>query len=535
MSQLSNIEKKAGRLIVGRLPGTDLPGDFITSFKEGGLGGITLFRENCQGLEQLANLISEIYEVSEYSPVISVDQEGGAVQRFDRAIGSIPSAMVYAACPDRELIQSIFKRSCQQLKLLGVNILLAPVLDVLTNPVNPIVSTRSYGSIPGIVERNGSEMIRIIKEAGLVPVGKHFPGHGATQEDSHMALAISNVDTDRLWNIDLAPFKACLSELPAVLTGHLWIKCIDDEPLPASLSPRITTGILKDYLKFDGLVITDDLTMKGLTDSSSLADAVVPAVEAGNHLLLVCSNMEDCVMARESLVKAVESGRLKESMLDNAIGKIEQVLPPRPDREMLAPSSKKVFSLLKDLRQSVERDGLIAASTSAALLRGNTGSLEEEKEWIVLAPDHPRYDLGLAEHLNDICGSKYGDDAPVFKDVRYSLNPEFEENKRISAELAAKNCIYITFRCLLNEGQMQLGQMVADQSSRKIAVCPDTPFDYEGLPDWPCVIATYDPCDRAVKGLALALVDGSLSSKSASFFARLLEGVSVINRNRVVN
>ncbi|MEZ4488051.1 MAG: glycoside hydrolase family 3 N-terminal domain-containing protein [Cyanobacteriota/Melainabacteria group bacterium] len=533
MSQYSELEKKAGRIIVGRLPADDLPADFARELSRGGMGGITLFRENCTGVDQLSALIADIYKESHFNPVVTVDQEGGAVQRFVRATGSIPSAMAFAACPDRALVRSVMEKACRQMKLLGINLLLAPVLDVLTNPLNPIVSTRSYGSMPRMVERSSREMIDIIEASGLIPVGKHFPGHGATREDSHHTLAVSDVSTDRLLQVDLAPFKALVSKLPAILTGHIWVKCVDDEPLPASLSPRIVNGILKDYLGFSGLVITDDLTMKGLTESSSIEDAAVQAVLAGNHLLLICTGLEPCALARQALVKAVQDGEMEEALLDQAIEKLEAVLPERPRISDLAHGDKKIFALLNTLTKEVGEESHRVGKITASFLKGSA-SIEEGSSWFVVAPDHSRYGLNLASHLKKYADARYGDTAPVFEEVRYDMSAEFEKNKKLVEGLRGKNCIFLTFRCLINESQMQLGQMLADECAGKIAVCTDTPFDYNGLPDWPCVIATLDPSDRAIEALADALIDGSIDQKASAYYSRLQEGVSSINIDRVM-
>ncbi|MEZ4536676.1 MAG: glycoside hydrolase family 3 N-terminal domain-containing protein [Cyanobacteriota/Melainabacteria group bacterium] len=533
MSQYSELEKKAGRIIVGRLPADDLPADFARELSRGGMGGITLFRENCTGVDQLSALIADIYKESHFNPVVTVDQEGGAVQRFVRATGSIPSAMAFAACPDRAPGAFCDGKSLPSDEAFRYQPSACSGSRCLDQSFNPIVSTRSYGSMPRMVERSSREMIDIIEASGLIPVGKHFPGHGATREDSHHTLAVSDVSTDRLLQVDLAPFKALVSKLPAILTGHIWVKCVDDEPLPASLSPRIVNGILKDYLGFSGLVITDDLTMKGLTESSSIEDAAVQAVLAGNHLLLICTGQEPCALARQALVKAVQDGVLEEALLDQAIEKLEAVLPERPQISDLAHGDKKIFALLNTLTKEVCEESHRVGKITASFLKGSA-SIEEGSSWFVVAPDHSRYGLNLASHLKKYADARYGDTAPVFEEVRYDMSAEFEKNKKLVEGLRGKNCIFLTFRCLINESQMQLGQMLADECAGKIAVCTDTPFDYNGLPDWPCVIATLDPSDRAIEALADALIDGSIDQKASAYYSRLQEGVSSINIDRVM-
>lgn len=535
MKKLSELEVKCGRLIVGRLPGLDLPEDYIADLKNGGMGGITLFRENCQSVDQLSNLVGGIYENSHHSPVVTADQEGGAVQRFNPAFASMPSHMAYAACPDRELAKEVMYESFSQMKMLGLNFILSPVLDVVSNCLNPIVSTRSFGSIPGIVERNAKELIELIEQAGLVSCGKHFPGHGATLEDSHVALAVSEVNSDRLWNVDLAPFKNCLDKLPAILTGHIWLKCVDDNPVPSSLSPRVTNSILRDYLKYDGLIVTDDMTMKGLTSSSRLDEACVKAVQAGNDLLLICGSLEESTLARQAIYKAVKDGEISEDIIDKSISRIDSLFGKRLEPGELPYKNDEQKKRLNESIIETKKKRFELGKSTACILRGELPKFIDS-DWTVVVPDHPRYCLDLSKHLKHSCESVSGSLKTKIEEIRYSVNPDFEENKETSIKLKGKNCIFVTFRGIINEGQMQLGQMIADQCSgnKQIAVITDMPFDYDGLPDWPNVLASFDPCDEAINSLAYAIVENQITSKASSYFARLVEGVTVINRNKVI-
>ncbi|MBX9668782.1 MAG: hypothetical protein K2X93_14240, partial [Candidatus Obscuribacterales bacterium] len=186
------LERKVGRLLLGRIPSTSLDAQYREALENGAIGGVTIFRENSESLEQLSMLVGEIVESSYHIPIISVDQEGGAVQRLDKAITPLPSPMALAACGDEDLLEKITCLSARQLKMLGVNCLLAPVLDVASNYVNPTVASRAFGSSPDLVGRFGQIVAESIAAEGIVPVGKHFPGHGSATEDSHFSLAINS-------------------------------------------------------------------------------------------------------------------------------------------------------------------------------------------------------------------------------------------------------------------------------------------------------------------------------------------------------
>src|SRR5262249_32404467 len=153
---------------------------------------------------------------------------------------------------------------------------------------------------------------QVISEQGLLPVGKHFPGYGDVLEDAHLDLAINNSDAKSIWQTDLSPFHKLGNSLPALMVGHVWLSAIEPEPLPASISKRMISDILRGYLKYDGLVFTDDLAMKAVTNTRPLEEAALMAFEAGADHLLVLGSLEEYLSVHKSLVKAVKSGKISE-------------------------------------------------------------------------------------------------------------------------------------------------------------------------------------------------------------------------------
>ncbi len=495
MAAKLELEKQVGRLLIGRVPATSLTPEYKAALEAGTVGGICLFRENAENLEQLATLIGDVVSASSHVPVVCTDQEGGAVQRFDRAITPLPSAMALAASADEETVEKITCLSARQLKILGINCLLAPVLDVISNFANPIVSTRAYGISPEKVAKFGRIVAEAITAEGIVPVGKHFPGHGATTEDSHVALAINKLPVESLWKKDIAPFKTILDALPIVLTGHIWVTEIDEEPLPASLSTRITDSILRGYLGFKGIVMTDDMIMKGITASFGLGEACVRSVEAGADLVLVCGSFEELQEAYSALLAAAQSGRISAERLEESRKRIKEQFNKKPvtcDPE----KQERKFTRLTKLIKDGERLSYTASIKGISILRGRIPELKGGK-WTILVPDHPRYSLDLHKHMVETFGVE-GD----FTLRRYPLETNFADATAIAEELKGKNVIFVTFRALHFEEQFRLAQMVADSCAEKVAVCSDTPFDLHGLPDWPNIVATHDPSDQAMKAMA---------------------------------
>jgi len=499
--KITDLEQEAGKLIVGRLPGTDLPKDFERLLQRGTIGGITLFKDNVADLEQLAILISDVAAYSSHIPIISVDQEGGAVQRFDDVLTPLPSPMAQAQAQNKieDAIDRVSFINATQSSLIGINCLLSPVLDVASEKKCPIVCTRAFSDKTNLVANYARTAARAISACGVIPVGKHFPGHGATKEDSHHQLAVVD-DELTLWQErDLAPFIECLSDLPVILTGHIWVKCIEEKALPASLSYAINQKLLREQMGFDGLIMTDDMTMKGITSMFGLGEACVMAIAAGADIVLVNGTIQDQLEAHSALVEAFSSGRLPIERLQQAILRRDRLFNRRPETAHPYKNSDQFRALLQSIEQEKESVLEISSAALSVLKADFASSLEisncESKiDWLVLAPNHDRYPLDVVGELNKLGCTGY-------QSLRYSLNPDDTEISAIANECQGKNVVLLTFRAQINSGQVELAKAVARSCEIKLAVMCDAPFDLELLPDWPCVVATYDPSNLAMQAL----------------------------------
>lgn len=499
--KISELEQEAGKLIVGRLPGTDLPKDFERLLQRGTIGGITLFKDNVSDLEQLAILVSDVASSSHHIPIISVDQEGGAVQRFDDVLTPLPSPMAQAKAQSKlkDAIERINIINATQSSLLGINCLLSPVLDVASQKKCPIVCTRAYSDDSKMVAEFASIAARAIRSCGVIPVGKHFPGHGATKEDSHHALAVVD-DELTLWQErDLAPFVQCLSNLPVVLTGHIWVKCIEDKALPASLSYAINQKLLRENLGYDGLIMTDDMTMKGITSMFGLGEACVMAIGAGADIVLVNGSLQEQLEAHSALVEAFSSGRLPKERLQQSIERRNRLFQRRPETAHPYKNREQYSELAQHVEQ--ERQNVLEVSSAALnVLKADFASsveisnCESKIDWLVLTPEHERYPLDVVSELNKLGCSGYSK-------IKYNLNPDQAEIDKLAKECQGKNVVLMTFRAQINAGQVELAKAVSKTAEIKFAVICDTPFDLELLPDWPLVVATYDPSNLAMQAL----------------------------------
>ncbi|MBI4532565.1 MAG: beta-N-acetylhexosaminidase [Candidatus Melainabacteria bacterium] len=511
MGKPNDLRQAVGRLIVGRIEGEELDDDTSDVLEKGIMGGVVLFKENAKDLEQLSCLIGSISMRTSWEPLIAVDQEGGSVQRFDHILTPLSSAMALSALNDPHEAACIAHLSAKQLKLLGVNCVLSPVLDVLTNPLNPIIGTRSFGSNPAQVRELGMVVTKSLTDEGIIAVGKHFPGHGDTIEDSHLHLAVNKRGAKELWQQELVPFRACVQYSPAMMTGHIWSCAIDEKPLPASLSYRVTTGLLRQYLGFAGLVFTDDLLMKGIADNWELEEAAVLALAAGADQLLVLGKPSQVKSVHKALMKAVKSGRIHESQLAKSKDRLEKALTITGQ---LTEQPKSRLERLHELKQllSVDHDtSLKAASRAISCLRGNIPDLTSGW-WVIVTPDLPRYALNLEQYLVKYSKQLLKAGKIQLKQVRYLPDPTTEEIAVVAEQCKGQGCIYLTYRSLLNQGQIKLGKSLAEVCKDKIAIACDVPYDLMGLPDWDNCLATFDPSDLAVEALSLVLLGQHLPS-----------------------
>lgn len=313
------IEIDAGQLLIAGFETPDPPTELLRAASRAQLGGFILFKRNIGTLGEVAALNRRLFESApdDYPPWIAVDQEGGRVARLGPPVVALPPMRVLGTIDQPSLTRDAARLLGTQLRLLSFNLDFAPVLDVDTNPANPVIGDRSFGREPGIVVRHTVAFASGLEQAGIVSCAKHFPGHGDTQVDSHLALPRLNHDLKRLEQIELAPFKAAIAEIPTMMTAHLVCEAIDPN-LPATLSRSVVTALLREQLGYKGVVFSDDMEMKAIAHNYSIEDAACLAIEAGCDALLYCSRPDDLFRAHRALVLKAEreppfASRLREA------------------------------------------------------------------------------------------------------------------------------------------------------------------------------------------------------------------------------
>jgi len=259
----------------------------LAVLRECPFGGFILFKHNCSAPEQIRALCDSLWKASkELPPFIAIDQEGGEAHRLPKPFTRFPVPKSIGDKNDSALSYRLGRAQAEELALVGINVNFAPVLDVNSNPKNPVIGARSFGSDPEQVIKMTEQWIQGTRDAGIIPCGKHFPGHGDTDKDSHRDLPSVNRNLDSLRALELPPFvHACRKEIESLMTAHVIYSGLDAE-FPASLSRKLLTGLLRGELGYDGVVFSDAMEMKAISDNYGDKDAGALAIRAGIDVLL---------------------------------------------------------------------------------------------------------------------------------------------------------------------------------------------------------------------------------------------------------
>jgi beta-N-acetylhexosaminidase len=315
------LRRRIGQLLIAGFNGEQLPVELRSLVREFGLGGVTLFARNIGEPEQVAELSYEAARLAPDLPAwVSVDQEGGRVARLKAPFTEWPPMATLGRSGDVALAERFARALGAELRAVGVTLDFAPVLDVRTNPRNQVIGDRALADEAGEVARLGASIIRSLQAEGVAACGKHFPGHGDTSTDSHHELPLVEHPPERLREVEFSPFRAAIeAQVATIMTAHVLVPALDEDRA-ATLSIKVVTGLLRDELHFDGVILSDDLDMKAISSHFTVPAAAVLAVEAGCDGVLICSGDHDVhAQALEALIHAVEQGRLASSRVEDAL------------------------------------------------------------------------------------------------------------------------------------------------------------------------------------------------------------------------
>jgi len=319
-----DIERAAGQMLIAGFEGSapEPPEAIAEALREGRIGGVIQFSRNVEDLEQVVGLNRRIHELGaegDQRPFVAVDQEGGPVMRLREGMTAIPPMREVGESGDPGHIADVSQVIAGELRALGFNLNFAPVLDVDTHPDNPIIAERAFGDDPQFVARAGGAFLYGHNVAGVIPCGKHFPGHGDTETDSHHDLPVLMHAPQRLEQIELIPFETAVGAgIPMIMTAHLLLPALDTVR-PATFSPEIIDGLLREQLGFDGVVVTDDLEMQAVADRYDIEEMIELGLATSVDLFLVCHTEEKWRRAHAAIVERAEADEaVRERVVESA-------------------------------------------------------------------------------------------------------------------------------------------------------------------------------------------------------------------------
>lgn len=308
--EMNDLERMAGNVIVCGFHGLEAPSEARRWLSEGSVAGMILFKRNIANVDQACALIASCTadRRASHPILVCVDQEGGRVARFGKPVLQLPPMRTISKAGDPNLTRETARVLGQQLRAIGVNLNFAPVLDVDTNPANPIIGDRAFGRTPSEVIEHALAFADGLHAGGVLSCGKHFPGHGDTDVDSHCDLPTILHHDERLNDVELPPFRAAVGRVASLMTAHIVFEGLDPTA-PATMSKAVIGELLRRDIGFQDAVFSDDLEMGAITDHYAIEEAGMLAIEAGCDLLLVCSDIEATGRLRDTLAREADRSK----------------------------------------------------------------------------------------------------------------------------------------------------------------------------------------------------------------------------------
>lgn len=316
------LEEKIGQMILSGFSGSSIDEELKSLIKEEKVGGLILFKRNIQTSSDLKVLIQNINDINENIPLfISIDEEGGRVTRLPES-EDFPSVLEIGNTEDEKYSYEQGRLLGKTLKEYGINMDHAPVLDIYSNPQNTVIGDRAFGSNDEIVSKMGIAMMNGIKDEGIIPTVKHFPGHGDTEVDSHVGLPIVNKTLEELMEFEFVPFKEAIdNECDVIMVSHIVLNKIDSKN-PATLSKSVISDVLREKLSFNKVIMTDDMNMSAITNTINVEDASVESIKAGCDIILIGSGGNYVKSTIEKIKESIEKGEITENRIDESVYRI---------------------------------------------------------------------------------------------------------------------------------------------------------------------------------------------------------------------
>ncbi|MDG0792895.1 glycoside hydrolase family 3 protein [Cohnella ginsengisoli] len=500
-----SLREKIGQLIVTGFPGASVTEELKALVRDWKIGNIILFSHNAENKSQLARLCGDLQGLigteTGYPALISIDQEGGRVTRLPRDAVNVPGAMAIAAAGDPSGALTAGRITAAELRALGINFNLAPVLDINNNKRNPVINVRSYGDTAETVAKYGLQMLRGLQEGGVLAALKHFPGHGDTEVDSHLGLPSSGKTLAELEVLELLPFRAAIAAgAEAIMIAHMMFPAIEPRRVPATMSSVIVEDLLKGKLGYEGLVVSDCLEMDAVKKYYGTAQGALGALKAGIHLLFVShtpSLVRETVLAIE---QAVQSGELPMETVDRAVDKVLYYKEKYASGSEASPLSvvgceahRKEAAAISDASICVVSGGL------DPLLPGETRTLFVGS--LPYRTDQASSQVAGGLSFPDVMADRLGGGRMLvgIDPVEAEIDSVLREAERYD------RVVYGLFNGIDNPGQLEVVRRLVAAGKRVTAVALGKPYDLEALEGVDCGLAAFEYTALSLESVARVL------------------------------
>lgn len=496
------LQEKIGQRLMTGFPGTEMTEEFIETVKKHKIGNVILFRENVRDCEQLRKLCAEIQDLvrreTGHSAIIAIDQEGGIVTRLKEDAVNVPGAMALGATGDPENARKAGVLIGRELRALGPNFNFAPTVDVNSNHKNPVIGVRSYSDDPHTVARFAEQSVQGLLEGGVPCTAKHFPGHGDTDLDSHLALPCVDKSLEELENLELIPFQAAIrAGVTAVMTAHILYPQIEPDPVPATMSRRIVQGILREKLGFQGIVISDCMEMAAIRSHYGIPEGTLAAFKAGVDLVEITHHPLWCAEAAVRILEAAQAGELDMEEMDASVNRIlqckEQWIEPEQAVDFdFAAAAEESRLLMEQTITEVQRPSVPFAVTNPLCI--GCGAYRVSLVGNVDLGQGNTFGSQMAQLLNGTCADMDRDPAP-------------EAIEALVAQAKNHGCAVVgTFNAVFNPGQLQLIRALVDNGIPTAVVALRIPYDLLDLPETVWGIAAYEYSPESILATAKVLL-----------------------------
>lgn len=495
------------------------------------VGNIILFARNVKDMKQLINLNKDIYkkviENTGIMPFISIDQEGGMVTRIMDGATFCPGNMTISANDKAANAYEIGKIMGEELIKLGINLNLAPSLDVNNNPKNPVIGVRSYSDDPKRVSQYGKEYIKGLQEKGVFATAKHFPGHGDTVVDSHLGLASLNFDLDRLNSVELVPFKTAIKNgVEAIMSAHIIFKELDD--VPATLSHKILSGLLREELGFEGLIVSDCMQMKAIDNLYTTEAGTVMGINAGLNIACVCHSLDRQINTLKKIEEAINEGIIDMKTIDE---RVERILNAKAkiEAKMFDEFFNKNEDELEDYFNNIDEHKSKAQMISDEALTLYKGKPYKYNKKTLLIGNVPFASTIAEDKLNSRnllemvrCEIKDMDVLEV------AINPD-NIDEILEQAKKYQSIIYVTYNVFQNQNQIELASRLNKEVNDLYIISSRNPYDCMYLKDIKNIVCLYEYTPVSIRTM-LKYIKGEIEPKGLmpiSIDRRLPIGASI--------